>query len=237
MFNDRYFLSRQIVKNFYKARFPEIARLIQAIDIVTFSANGTKFAFYGMQIPYFKQGHFMKRVITPGAALMAFSACLLAGAANANTISLAGYNGPSNQITCVPSCSGFIGPNPGLIQLSGTDADAYASAGNPTGELARLNELLVQFNPARDTVNYVNKTDVEQNTYTTDLQYFSIKKSTSLWYFENTSGGTVTVTALGDAWSHTTEYGPPAVVPLPATAWLFGSALLGLVSVSRRKRA
>ncbi|MBI5040412.1 MAG: hypothetical protein HZB57_04210 [Gammaproteobacteria bacterium] len=30
---------------------------------------------------------------------------------------------------------------------------------------------------------------------------------------------------------------PPAVVPVPATAWLFGSGLLGLVGVVRRKAA
>ena len=30
---------------------------------------------------------------------------------------------------------------------------------------------------------------------------------------------------------------PEAVVPIPAAAWLFGSALLGLVGVARRKKA
>jgi hypothetical protein len=37
--------------------------------------------------------------------------------------------------------------------------------------------------------------------------------------------------------SHVTIYGAPSAVPLPAAAWLFGSALLGFVSLSRRKSA
>ena len=38
----------------------------------------------------------------------------------------------------------------------------------------------------------------------------------------------------GAATSHVTGYG---VVPVPAAAWLFGSGLLGLVGVARRKKA
>ncbi|HUT40260.1 MAG TPA: VPLPA-CTERM sorting domain-containing protein [Gammaproteobacteria bacterium] len=30
---------------------------------------------------------------------------------------------------------------------------------------------------------------------------------------------------------------PPALIPIPATAWLFGSGLLGLIGISRRKKA
>ncbi len=176
-------------------------------------------------------------------ATVAMAACLLAGGANATTITLDGYNGSIKDITCNPSCEAFVGPNPGTIALSSTDGAAYPMNGNSSEplELALLNELLVQFDPARSTVSYVNKTDTEANTYTTDRQYFSIKKQNNLWFFENTSGVEVTVTALGEEWSHTTEYGPidqvepPSEVPVPAAAWLFGSALLGLGVVKRRK--
>jgi hypothetical protein len=59
-----------------------------------------------------------------------------------------------------------------------------------------------------------------------------------LWFFENSTGGDLTITALGSDWSHVTEYGSLSVsaVPLPAAAWLFGSALLGLIAVAKRKR-
>ena len=168
------------------------------------------------------------------AATIAITVCLFANASNAATITLADYNGPNAEITCTPSCEAFVGSNPGLIQLSQTIGDNYPKAGNPAGELARLNELLVQFSPARSAVSYVDKTDIEQGSWSTDRQYFSIKQSINLWFFENMSGGTVTVTARGDDWSHTTAYGP-ATVPVPAAAWLFGSALLGLVGLARRK--
>lgn len=41
-------------------------------------------------------------------------------------------------------------------------------------------------------------------------------------------GGTIAVASVEGAFS-------PAVIPVPAAAWLFGSALLGLVGVSRKK--
>jgi hypothetical protein len=34
----------------------------------------------------------------------------------------------------------------------------------------------------------------------------------------------------------TSEF-PPAIVPIPAAAWLFGSGLLGLIGIARRKKA
>ena len=54
------------------------------------------------------------------------------------------------------------------------------------------------------------------------------------------STGDWTTATLGDrALSHITFYdsAPPFVVPVPATVWLFGSGLLGLVGMARRKRA
>ena len=33
------------------------------------------------------------------------------------------------------------------------------------------------------------------------------------------------------------SYGTPAVIPVPAAVWLLGSALVGVLGISRRKRA
>ena len=166
------------------------------------------------------------------------SACLLAMNANANTITLAGYKGSSSDMTCAPDCNGFIGSSSGTISLSTTNAAGYDKAGSPTAELAKLNALLAQFDSAQDPVSFVNKIDESASTFTTNRQYFSIKKSKNLWFFENSTGGDLTITALGSDWSHATEYGSLSVsaVPLPAAAWLFGSALLGLIAVAKRKR-
>lgn len=170
-------------------------------------------------------------------SVFTITACLLAMSANANTIVLDGYKGSSNSMTCTPDCNGFIGSNPGTISVSLTTAAGYEKAGSPASELSRLNDLLAQFDPTRDPVSFVNKTDVETNTYTTNRQYFSIKKSQNLWFFENNSGGDLTIVADGADWSHATEYGSLSVsaVPVPAAVWLFGSALLGLMALARRK--
>jgi len=40
-----------------------------------------------------------------------------------------------------------------------------------------------------------------------------------------------------DSWDKGNRCDPPAVVPLPAAAWLFGSGLLGLIGVARHKKA
>ena len=128
-------------------------------------------------------------------------------AAVANTLSLADYNGPNDQITCTPSCEGFIGGNPGIISLSLTNADDYDQAGDPAAELALLNVLLGQFNPARPAVSFVNKTDVGTSSYATSRQYFSIKQATNLWYFRRIPPAErSSIQALGNNWSHTTEY-------------------------------
>jgi hypothetical protein len=44
----------------------------------------------------------------------------------------------------------------------------------------------------------------------------------------------------GNQWAHLTEItigGNISTVPVPAAAWLFGSGLLGLVGIARRKNA
>jgi hypothetical protein len=172
--------------------------------------------------------------------------------ASANTINMADYNGSGDTVSCngldSGACLGFVGafsvgpPTSGLISLDDANADDYPQNGssNATEELARLNELLALFNPARNPplVTHVNKTDGDGSGFSTSLQYFSIKKANELWYFENTSGGAVTVNLLGDAddYSHWTEYGTPSAVPIPAAAWLFGTALIGFVGMSRRRK-
>ncbi len=54
-----------------------------------------------------------------------------------------------------------------------------------------------------------------------------VKDDTSWWQsYDRPQTGSVNVTVA-----------PPAVVPIPAAAWLFGSAMLGLFGVARRKKA
>ena len=157
---------------------------------------------------------------------------------NANTITMENYGGlgVDGEVSCTTSCLGFIGTL--TVSLSNTTAQDYPKEGSPAAELAALNALLAALDPARPAVTGVNKTDVAGSGFTTSLQYFSIKQKDHLWFFENTSGGSLTV-ALGsesEDYSHWTEYGPASVVPVPAAVWLFGTALLGFIGISRRTK-
>jgi hypothetical protein len=48
------------------------------------------------------------------------------------------------------------------------------------------------------------------------------------WFFYDDSAETAEISVLVE---------PPSAVPIPAAAWLFGSAILGLFGIARRKKA
>lgn len=70
------------------------------------------------------------------------------------------------------------------------------------------------------------------STWAADTGYYFDQNSQSTYLSFNTPTG-ATISLLVD----TTVACPPPSVPLPAAAWLFGSGLLGLVGVARRRRA
>jgi hypothetical protein len=175
-------------------------------------------------------------------AALAFVVGVTSTGVSANTITMANYNGGAGTVDCTLSCLGFIDDPtmaaPNKKSLSSTDATDYTTANSDEStELAKLNALLGLLDPARSPVTFVDKTDAAGGGFTTDRQYFSIKQSTKIYYFENTSGGILTV-ALADAndYSHYTEYGPVSADPVPAAAWLFGTALIGFIGFSRRTK-
>tara|TARA_R110002073_G_scaffold132410_1_gene279225 strand:+ start:550 stop:1107 length:558 start_codon:yes stop_codon:yes gene_type:complete len=48
------------------------------------------------------------------------------------------------------------------------------------------------------------------------------------WWYQDDSAATAEINVLVE---------PPSAVPIPAAAWLFGSAILGLFGIARRKKA
>jgi hypothetical protein len=105
---------------------------------------------------------------------------------------------------------------------------------NPSTELAFLNNLLDELGRGDPDVTFVDKSDAEGDQFTSGRQYFSIKQADWTAFFENVSGKPLTVFFDPNNFSHYTEYGDN--VPLPAAAWLFGSAIVGVGLVARRRR-
>ena len=174
-------------------------------------------------------------------AALAFVVGVTSTGVSANTITMENYNGGGNTVDCTTSCLGFIiVVTPPPYDLSMTDASAFTTSNsNATTELAKLNLLLAGLASPRAPVALSTVTkDGAGSSFTTDRQYFSIKKSQEIFYFENTSGGTVTVALTGptEPYSHWTEYGAVSAVPVPASVWLFGTALIGFIGFSRRTK-
>ena len=127
---------------------------------------------------------------------------------------------------------GFIGP----ASLSPTMAYLFAfTPDNPATETAYLNDTLMADPPAV----YASKQETSGPDFSVAGGYFSIKLGEDTAFFKNETGAsldlTYTQTGTGAGLSHVTQYN---AVPLPAAAWLFGSAVLGMAGIGyRRKQA
>lgn len=134
-----------------------------------------------------------------------------------------------------PCMEGFVGADP--LSMSTATATAYDKPGNPLAELNLLNTLL----GLSGTSAITGTADIAGagNSFEASYQYFGIKQSTYIMYFENLTGAPLDVTFINE-FSHVTGFGEQLnnvpQVPLPAAVWLFGSALFGLAAVARRKK-
>ena len=168
-------------------------------------------------------------------AVISSSLIGITGNANAaiNSIVMDNYGGGGGSVVC-DSCLGFTTPVVATV-LSSTSADSYVKPGSPASELTALNGLIALIPDA--PVGSVSAGGGAGNSFSTDREYFSVKKGTLIWYFQNTKGP-IDVSVRGAEYSHWTEYGESvAEVPIPAAAWLFGSGLIGLVGLKRRRRS
>ena len=182
------------------------------------------------------------------ASTAALAGLLFAGSAQAYLVeTLEGGLPPGGQyaLDCDDGCFGFVGTGPSYaLDNMGPpyNAQAYKLSNSSTAtELAKLNAILggAGFSP----VTSVYKPPAAENTSTwsTNKEYFSIKIGQQTTFYKNMTTGTLDLAFLrtdgGERsvnWSHLTEYGDP--VPLPGAVWLFGSALVGLVALNRRRR-
>ena len=75
-----------------------------------------------------------------------------------------------------------------------------------------------------------------------NVQYYGYwtatkRSSTNMYYFGMGDGSTNIGHEVGAYYAWAVQSGDVSAVPVPATVWLFGSGLIGLVGVVRRKKA
>jgi hypothetical protein len=146
----------------------------------------------------------------PGDALVAFTSKALTGAYPAASSAVAG-----NLANFLNKLGGDLGTTGGLSGLT--------SASETTG---------TETTGATSKYGFFGGSDLSA-TGTTPVKFFG--------FTGNGGSGTVQSYLLGSATFNngtlTIAGNPASAVPLPAAVWLFGSGLLGLVGVSRRRKA
>ena len=177
-------------------------------------------------------------------ALLAAGLAFLAGFASVQAATLSIYRSDTGEIKAAltaadGSVNGFIG----VGSLSPTSAALFDVGANPASETAYLESLIpVPSGSLATGVTTEMSGGEEYSGIAINSQYFSFKLGD--WnsgkggtvFFKNMTSGPIMVdySALGQGvgLSHVTQY-----VPIPAAAYLFGSALIGLAGIGYRRRS
>ena len=144
---------------------------------------------------------------------------------------------PSGQrftLDCSLNCTAWDS-----VDFLGTDGDLddMANSGD-AAEIAYVNSI------TGESYASLTKTDrggVSTAMFTSSAEYILIKigRGPNVGVIRNLSAGnkfTFTATGQGAGFSHTSEFGKIPAVPVPAAAWLFGTALIGFIGMSRRTK-
>ncbi len=134
-----------------------------------------------------------------------------------------------------------VDPVTGNMTLVGVgDGDVTGIAFNSSGTLLGIEpetDTLVTFNLGNGATTAIGSlgfdADDEQGlTFvpSSSLLYMVDEASESLYSVNSASGAATFIANLGD------DYEALAYVPIPAAVWLFGSGLLGLIGIARRKK-
>ena len=184
----------------------------------------------------------MKDKIFNPSLLSLIGLAFLAGvsSAQAATISVGaiGYLTYDDADGAVVGYTGLDAPN----HISSTYAAVFSLKNYGDGtEAGKLNELAgTSFGASA-----VSKIEPAPSTFTINTEYFAVKDASGnqdkgIAFFRITSGIPVTFTMYSDenltsplSVSHVSKFGTP--VPLPAAAYLFGSALLGMAGIGYRR--
>ena len=176
------------------------------------SSNTIEWTLEGGQFSGTGSGAFNSNTVAPGAALAVFTSPALTGA----------FPTPSSAST--GNLQSFLNGLQGDLSAAGA-----ISGLNTATETGTASESSAQ---AQAKYGFLNGADLA-STGSTSIKLFGFTGN-------GIAGGTLQSYLLGNAslgTDGTLSINPPSAVPLPAAVWLFGSGLMGLVGVSRRRKA
>jgi hypothetical protein len=175
---------------------------------------------------------------------------LLVGAlaAPASAALLTGDIGFGGDFTTTGGVSGNLSDVTGIefgsVKVDDIFTGAFLAKGVAEGDTVLLND--VTFSPFLSIVNPLwTVGDFEFELTSVDVIHQSslflllsgIGNITHPDYETNTGSWILSANSVGSQFNFSSGTSAATVVPLPAAAWLFGSALLGFISLSRRKQA
>jgi hypothetical protein len=193
------------------------------------------------------------RMISSAAAL---AAVLSTGGVHADTIGIQTFSGAppgppdgaAYQLECTSTDCDIHGitasEDPPTSQGNVNDNTSTAFFGvnaNPADEADALATLL-GIDQSLVVAGDTTENPGSDTTFSSDALWFSVKQGLWTAFFRNNSGGTLELSFERDLdqgagfegveYSNVTEF---SVVPIPAAAWLFGSALVGMAGVGYRR--
>ena len=135
-------------------------------------------------------------------------------------------------VSCTLSCEVWNG-----VDFAGTNGDLFDLPNNgEQTEIDKVNDL------TGESYTSLTKDDSPNAAFTSSAEYilFKIGKGPNVGIIHNLSlGNMFTFTSIagqGAGFSHYSEFGKVSAVPVPAAAWLFGTALIGFIGMSRRTK-
>ena len=166
--------------------------------------------------------------------------------ANANVNGAMTWNGAQSWITSLNTAN-YLGYNdwrlPTTLQpdascsyQSGSVSYGYNCTGSEMGHLfySELGGVAGSSIATTHNTNYGLFQNVQSDTYWSGTEY-APNTTGSAWLFHTLNGSQGTYSKGTTLFALAVRPGQVAAVPIPATAWLLGSGLMGLLGIARRK--
>lgn len=114
-----------------------------------------------------------------------------------------------------------------------TTPEACAASGNELGYMFHHNIFDSHFLTGTQTVDGVDLIDIQPDYWSGTL--FQDLPNSRAWLFDFIHSNQLARTRFGHVYGWAVRPGDIGAVPIPAAAWLFGSALLALAGIRRQR--